>query len=351
MRRDLYEVLGVAPTATNGQIKAAYRKLARKLHPDVNPDDKKAEETFKEVSEAYQVLSDEKKRAQYDQLRRMGMHGAPRGGGRQAFDFGSFHSGGGTIEDLLSEVFGREFGGLGGRPRRGPARGIRGEDHETPIDLSFEEAVLGAEKSFEIRLPRACGSCGGQGASSRGIRCATCGGRGTKESAEKIRVRIPAGVENGERIRVPGKGGAGLGGGSPGSLYLLPRVAGSPIYEREGRDIVLDLPVTLAEVLLGAKVQVPTLRGQVTMTIPPGSQGGQKFRLAGKGVPAVKGRAAGDQIVKLRVSVPSHLDERSRELIREFDRLNPEDPRGALFRDAPRSGGGARSRSARDRSK
>ncbi len=350
MRRDLYEVLGVAPTATKGQIKAAYRKLARKLHPDVNPNDKKAEETFKEVSEAYQVLRDEKKRAQYDQLRRMGMHGAPRGGGRQAFDFGSFYSGEGTIEDLLSQVFGQEFAGFGGRPHRGPAQGIRGEDYEAPIDLSFEEAVLGTEKSFEIRVPRACGSCGGQGLSSRGMRCAACGGRGARESTEKIRVRIPPGVENGERIRVPGKGGAGLGGGAPGNLYLLPRVAGSPIYKREGRDIVLELPVTLAEALLGAKVQVPTLTGQVTMTIPPGSQGGQKFRLAGKGVSGVKGRAAGDQIVKLRITVPPRLDERSRELIREFDRLNPEDPRGALFRDAPRSGGGAGSGSARGRS-
>jgi molecular chaperone DnaJ len=350
MRRDLYEVLGVAPTATSAQIKSAYRKLARKLHPDVNPNDKKAEETFKEVSEAYQVLSDEKKRAQYDQLRRMGMHGAPRGGGRQAFDFGSFYAGEGTIEDLLSEVFGREFGGLGGRPRGGAGRRVRGEDYEAPIDLSFEEAVLGAEKSFEIKTPRACGSCGGRGASSRGNRCATCGGRGTEESTQKIRVRIPPGVENGERIRLPGKGGVGVGGGEPGNLYLLPRVAGSPIYEREGRDTVLELPVTLAEALLGAKVQVPTLTGQVTMTIPPGSQGGQRFRLAGKGVPAVKGRAAGDQIVKLRISVPPRLDERSRELIREFDRLNPEDPRRALFRDVPRSRGGAGSGSPRGRS-
>jgi DnaJ-class molecular chaperone len=351
MRRDLYEVLGIAPTAADGEIKAAYRKLARKLHPDVNPGDKKAEETFKGITEAYQVLSDKKKRAQYDQLRQMGIHRGPRGGGRGGFDFSAFHSGEGGIEDLLSELFGREFGGFGGRPGGGPRGGMRGEDYETAIDLSFKEAVLGAEKSLDIVVPRSCPGCRGLGASSRGTRCAACGGRGTKASSEKVRVRIPPGVENGQRIRVPGKGGAGRAGGPPGSLYLLPRVASSRIFTREGRDVVLDLPVTLAEALLGAKVQVPTLTGQVTMSIPAGSQGGQKFKLAGKGVPATGRRGAGNQIVQLRVSMPRRLDARSRELIREFDERNPDDPRESLLGDAARSRRSGKTGSASRRSK
>jgi len=328
MRKDLYEILGVKPAASDAEIKSAYRKLARKHHPDVNPGDRKAEEKFKEISEAYSVLGDKEKRAQYDQFTRMRAEGFPGGSG--GFDFSAFESGDAGIEEILSEIFGS---GRFGRPGAstpnwfGGARSMRGQDYETRIDLTFEEAVLGSQKSLSIVVPKSCPTCNGSGQAASKRACGTCGGRGLVEAAETVRVRIPPGVEEGRRIRVPGKGGAGRGGGPAGALYLLPRVAPHRIFRREGRDIVMELALSFPEAALGAKVQVPTLTGPVTMTIPAGCQGGQKFRLAGKGVPASSRKGAGDQIVIVRISVPRSLDDRSREIIEELARLHPAGPR------------------------
>ncbi|MDP3936643.1 MAG: DnaJ C-terminal domain-containing protein [Deltaproteobacteria bacterium] len=325
MRKDLYEVLGVKPAASSSEIKGAYRKLARKYHPDVNADDKKAEDKFKEISEAYSVLGDKEKRAEYDQFTRMRAEGFPGGVGA-GFDFSAFEAGDAGIEEILSELFGSgRFGrpGAGSEGGRGGVRAARGQDFETRIDLTFEEAVLGAQKSLDIVVPKGCVACNGSGRAAGKRACGICGGRGLTDNAETVRVRIPPGVEDRRRIRVPGKGGAGRGGGPAGALYLLPRVAPHRVFRREGRDIVMELPLSFPEAALGAKVAVPTLTGPVTMTIPSGTQGGQKLRLAGKGVPASSRKGAGDQIVVIRISIPRSLDTRSREIIEELARLQP----------------------------
>ncbi len=333
MQRDLYEVLGVAPTATEAEIKSAYRRLARKHHPDVNKGDKQAEDRFKEISQAYNVLGEAKKRAKYDQLRQMGPEGFRRGAPGAPFDFtwgdegAPFGAAG--FEEIFRDLFGEEAGSArpGARGARGP-RSRRGDDFDTTIELTFEEALLGTQKQLSLAVPIACERC--RDAPSLRPGCTVCGGRGYTEKHETIRVRIPPGVESGQRIRVPGKGGPGHGGGRPGDLYLVPRVAPHRFFRRTDRDVSVEVPITFAEAVLGAKVEVPTLTGTATMTIPPGTPSGRKFRLAGKGVPAVRDRPAGDEIVIVQVSVPEDVDERSNELIREFARFNPEDPRKAL---------------------
>lgn len=333
MQRDLYEVLGTSPTASEADIKRAYRKLARKYHPDVNKEDKQAEERFKEISQAYHVLGDAKKRAKYDQLRQMGPEGFRRGAPGVPFDFAGADEGSpfgaAGFEEIFRDLFGgdQRSGRAGGRGARGP-RPMRGDDFDTSIDLTFEEAVLGAQKSLSLGVPVACERCGGNPPAQQG--CPVCAGRGFTERRESIRVRIPPGVEHESRIRVPGKGGPGRGGSRPGDLYLVPRVAPHRFFRRSGRDVVVEVPITIAEAVLGAQAEIPTLSGTAVMTVPPGTAGGQKFRLAGKGVPASKGRPAGDQIVIVEVSVPKNVDERSKELIREFALLHPEDPRKSL---------------------
>ena len=330
MREDLYKVLGIKPTAGKAEIKSAYRKLARKYHPDVNPDDLSAEEQFKKVGEAYNILGDKQKRDQYDQYNRMKAEGFSGAGA--GFDFSRFDTGDAAIEDILAQIFGS---GAFGKSRSGThawsgrQQAVRGQDYETPIDLTFEEAVLGTEKALNIAVPATCRLCNGRGGIAGGGACAACGGRGLKETAETIRVRIPPGVKQGRRIRVPGKGGAGRGGGPPGALYLHPRVAPHRIFRREGRDLVMDLPLSFPEAALGARVEVPTLTGPVTMTIPPGTQGGRKFRLAGKGVPASPRKGTGDQIAIVRIKVPENLDARSREIIEDLSKCVPADSEDA----------------------
>lgn len=348
--KDYYAVLGVKRGATEEEIKKAYRKLARKYHPDVNPGNRQAEARFKEVGEAYDVLSDPEKRRRYDQFgsaafdagfdpraawRRAGGTGASTRGG---FDFGPFGGEGGpdasVFEELFTDLLG---GGLGGARRRtrtgrfgGRMAGVRGSDVEQRFPVSFEDAARGATRELEIARDAPCEACGGSGAVRGAQTCPTCLGRGTVRRTERVSVRVPAGVETGSRIRLAGKGAEGAGGGPPGDLLLVVEVRPHPYFKREGDDIRLELPVTVTEAALGAKVDVPTLDGPVSLTIPPGSSSGTTLRLRERGVHRLKG-GRGDQYVTLKVVLPKPLDERSKALLEEFGRRNPLDPRTGLW--------------------
>jgi len=285
-KKDYYEILGVQRQATDKEIKAAYRRLARKVHPDVNPGDARAEERFKEISEAFAVLSDPEKRAKYDR------------GGHEAFgsdfdpfagfDFSQF--GFGRIEDLF-EMF-------GGGPRRGPRRGA---DLEFEVRVPFLEAVRGT--TMELSIPRETGS------------------------RQRVKVRIPAGIEDGGRVRVPGQGGGGSQGGAAGDAYLRVRVEPHPLFRRERDDLVCEIPVGIARASLGGKVEVPTLDGHATIQIPPGTRSGQRFRLRGRGVPAHGVSSAGDLYAVIQIVPPKRVEGRVRELLEELDRLERESRR------------------------
>lgn len=353
--KDYYAILGVKRDATEAEIKKAYRKLARKYHPDVNPGNKQAEARFKEVSEAYDVLSDREKRRRYDRFGpaafgagfgpgasgRAGRAAGGTGSGRVDFDLGSFGRGepfGGTAGDgsIFEDLFSDLLGGArrrGTRPGAGQARRsvFRGADTEQPLIVAFEDAARGATRDLEIAHDETCSTCGGEGVLGRRQTCPTCLGRGTVRRTERVAVRIPAGVDAGSRIRLAGKGAAGPGGGPAGDLYLVVEVAPHPFFRRDGDDIKLELPVTVAEAALGTKVEVPTLDGPVSLTIPPGSSSGTTLRLRERGVHRLKG-GRGDQYVTLRVVLPKSLDEPSRELLREFARRTAFDPRAGLWR-------------------
>lgn len=372
-RPDYYAILGVARDAKEADIKKAYRRLARKNHPDINPGDKAAEERFKRIQEAYDVLSDPKKRGIYD---RYGFYSesfkeAPPGaepgrgfdeGASWGFDFGDFEPGGqSTFRDIFADLFqGRS------RSARRPAP-EKGEDLEHHLNISFEESMRGLSARLTINRSEPCSACGGAGADrSRGRRvcptcngsgqvtrahgimrfsatcgtcggsgqvsgrCAACNGSGRVPAQETVTVRIPAGVDTGYRMRVPGKGGSGRMGGPPGDLYLIITVRPHDFFRREGNDIHCTVPITVTEAALGTKIEVPTIDGKAILRIPPGTQSGQKFRLRDKGAPSLRGEGRGSQIVEVRVVVPRVVDERSKELLRELARLNPENPRANL---------------------
>jgi molecular chaperone DnaJ len=363
-KRDYYEVLGLKRGASGQEIKRAYRKLARKYHPDVNPGDKTAEGKFKDLTEAYEVLSDAEKRRQYDQFGHDGparaSGGSQAGAGFEGFDFSraNFGSGGfGDLGDVLSDLFGGRI-----HPQtEGPGKG---EDLHYSLDINFKDAVRGV--STEITLQKhapcdvchgtgtrpgsplePCPDCGGSGRrGTRGFRrqaepcprchgngkisreaCVACGGRGVTFGTERIAVKIPPGVDTGSRIRLQGKGEPGRSGGPAGDLYIITRVRPDPVLERKGDNLHLEIPITITEAALGARIEVPTVDGLTTMRIPPETSSGQVFRLRGKGVPHLKDGGQGDQFVTVKVVVPKNLDTRSQELLREFARLNPEDPR------------------------
>ena len=338
MTRDYYEVLGVKPGATEAEIRAAYKRLAKKHHPDMNPGSKTAEESFKAISEAYQVLGDPQKRREYDQMRIMG--GPSRGfGGAQGPEGGPFGPGSGFeswgfgeagYEDLggiFSDLFGRAAA-AGGRPRRGG-------DLEYEASIDFAEGVRGTTITVPVVRNIACPACGGSGSAQggrgpAGSRCRRCGGEGVQRSGETMSVRIHAGAQDGSRVRVPGGGDVGRRGGPSGDLYIVLRVRPHRYFRREGDDIVLDVPLSYAEAALGARVEVPTLEGRASLTIPPGTPSGRKFRLRGKGVPRRDGSRRGDQIVVVSIVPPRKVDARMRELLREMDRLDNGDPRGDL---------------------
>ena len=372
-KQDYYELLGVPRKAVQKEIRAAYRKLARKYHPDLNPGDKSSEEKFKQVQEAYDVLSDAKKRQMYDQFGfdTPGASGMPPTGdaGDVHFDFGGFDFGGGggagsgpSFRDLFSQYF-RGGGGVA----EAPTHAEPGSSLEYQIEITFWEAVRGTVKKLTIaRLdactdchgtgtvgqPRTCTSCGGTGqvtqtsgkmrfnlsctrcggtGRTRNI-CRLCGGEGRVRHVDTIEVRIPAGVQTGSRVRVPGRGNAGTSGAPPGDLYIITDVQPHPFFDRRGDDLYTSVPITVTEAALGAKIEVPTMDGRSLLRIPPGTNSGQKLRLRDKGVPSVRNPAQrGDQYVELQVVVPKPVDERVRELLKQLEKLAPEDPRKDIF--------------------
>lgn len=312
-RRDLYQVLGVPRGADAEAIRKAYRKLARELHPDLNPQDEQAEDRFKEVSEAYAVLSDKDKRALYDEFGPISLEaGFDAEAARAAKRFGgSFHgfehpgAGGEGVAFDLDDLLGGLFGGGArgrGRARRGP-RASRGDDLEATLELDFLEAARGATKQLQVSRP----------------------GPDGRPELDRVTVRIPAGVDDGGRIRIPGKGGAGRGGGSPGDLWARIRVRPHPVFRREGRDLFLDLPVSISEATLGARVEIPTLEGTALVTVPPGSDSGRRLRLRGKGVPDPRTKTRGDLYATVQIRVPVALDSDAQAKLLE---LRPFDPPG-----------------------
>ncbi|MEJ2109108.1 MAG: molecular chaperone DnaJ [Acidobacteriota bacterium] len=370
VNKDYYDILGVPKEAKEAEIKKSYRRLARKNHPDVNPGDKGAEERFKDIQEAYDVLSDPKKRSLYDKY---GFYSEnfkePPQGQRSGFGEGFPHfvgmdfdqTGHSSFRDVFSELF---RGGSGRSRRSGP---VKGNDIEHHLNISFLESIKGLSTRIILKRNRACSACGatgidrskgqqtcqrcqGSGQESKshgfmrfaspcqacggsgrtGSRCTSCNGTGGIPFQETITVRIPAGVASGYRMRVAGKGNAGRGGGPAGDLYLVISVRSHEFFRREGRDIVCSVPITITEAALGTKIEVPSVDGKALLRIPPGTQSGQKFRLRGKGAPSLRGEQQGNQIVEVRVIVPKVADERSREILRELESLNPENPRSEL---------------------
>jgi molecular chaperone DnaJ len=385
--KDYYATLGVKKTASPDEIRKAFRKAARKYHPDVNPNDKKAEEKFKEISEANDILSDEKKRKVYDQLgfysdqidpaqaEACARQQSAGGGGRSQVDFDGFdfsgfggpghqtgqQSGagwGGSFKDIFSGIF------SGAQQPRGPQPGT---DLEYQATVDFWTAIRGGQARIQINRQETCPTCHGQAHTGGAMQCpecngtgqvtqmggrmkfnipcprcngtghtsnvcATCQGEGTVTRSEAVEFRIKAGTRDGQRIRLQGKGNAGVNGGPAGDLFLIVRTGTHPVFTRVGDDIQLTVPVTVAEASLGAKVDVPTIDGRAQLKIPPGTQSGQKLRMRERGVEnAQRPEQRGDQIVTIEVVIPHLQDERSREIMRELAKLNNQDPRVTLF--------------------
>jgi DnaJ-class molecular chaperone len=323
--RDYYEVLGVSKTATEDEIRKAFRTLARKYHPDVNPDDKTAEEKFKEINEAYEVLSDPEKRKRYDQLGPNWKAGAdftpPPGWENVRVDFGDFGEafGGGRGPGGFSDFFETLFGGRRGA-RAGAGFRMRGQDIEAEIPLTLEEAHRGVTRSITLQVTETCMDCKGSGI-KEGKTCPTCRGAGAIRRPKSLDVTIPAGVRDGSVIRLAGQGEPGLDGGPAGDIFLHIRILPHRIFDIVGEhDVQIELPVAPWEAALGAKVSVPTLEGPVEMTIPAGTQGGKRLRLRGQGLNR-RGGGRGDEYVKLKIVIPPSLTPKEREL---FEKLASE---------------------------
>ncbi len=344
-KRDCYEVLGVGREASQEDIKKAYRKLALKFHPDRNPGNKEAEESFKEASAAYQVLGDAERRAQYD---RFGHAAFEQQGGFGGFDFSA------GFEDLFGDIFGDFFGG-GGRGRsRGRAR--RGEDLRYDLEIEFEEAAFGCEKKLSIPRWKGCETCSGKGSkagtapktcpSCRGSGqmrfqqgffsiaktcsqcggegtiiadpCETCGGGGRTRITQQLNVKIPAGVDTGSRLKLRGEGEGGAGGGPSGDLYVVISTKEHAIFSRQGKDVICEVPVSFTQLALGSELEVPTLEEKAKLKVPGGTQSGTVFRLRDKGIPDLQGYGRGDQLVRVHIEVPKKLTARQRELLEEY---------------------------------
>jgi molecular chaperone DnaJ len=348
-KRDYYEVLGVARDATEADLKKAYRRVAMKHHPDRNPDNKESEELFKEANEAFEVLSDPEKKARYDQFGHAGVN-QQGGGGGGAGDFG----------DIFSDIFGDIFGGAGGGRAGGGRAGVRkGADLRYNLELDLEDAVKGT--TVKIRIPAAvvCSTCDGSGAkkgsapvdctscngvgqvrmqqgffsvqqtcprchgSGKQIKdpCHTCHGRGQVEEQKTLSVKVPAGVDEGDRIRLTGEGQAGTNGGPPGDLYVQVHMREHKLFVRDGRDLHCEIPISFVDAALGGELEVPTLDGRVKLKIPAETQTGKLFRLRGKGVTSVRGGGAGDLLCRVVVETPVQLTRRQKELLQEFQTI------------------------------
>ncbi len=353
-KRDYYEVLGLARGASAEEVKKAYRKLAIQYHPDKNPGDKKAEERFKELSEAYEVLSDTQKRQMYDQF------GHAAAGGPGGFDFQGFGGGSASINDIFGDIFGDLFGAqASGRTRTGKRRsgGKPGDDLRTSVDITFEEAAFGCEKVMAIpksvqcdtctgtgakagTQPETCSQCGGHGevsfqqgffaitrpcsrcsGSGQTIAhpCLTCSGTGQIKKRSQIAVKIPAGVDTGQRLKLTSEGEAGERGGPPGDLYVSIHILPHDFFTRDEFDVICEVPVTFTHAALGAEIEVPTLEGKVKLKIPPGTQSHKILRLKNKGLARLGSYGRGDQLVKIIVEVPSKLTTEQRELLKRFE--------------------------------
>ena len=384
-KQDYYETLGIGRTAEEEEIRKAYRRLARKYHPDLNPGDKAAEDRFKNVQEAYDILSDKKKRQMYDQFgfySENGMPGAgsPGGGFNQnpnmgfgGFDFGGeqpftggsegFGGGpsGGSFRDIFSQFFGR------GREQEAAQNPERGSDLEYAVNIDFWQSIKGTQVRLNVQRQQTCDTCNGSGSSGGQVAvcpecngsgqvtqmagamrfnltcprchgkgrlrnaCPTCFGEGRVAKPDVVEVRIPPGAAPGARLRVAGKGNAGVMGGPPGDLYITLQVEVHPIFSRDGDTVYIKVPVSVSEAGLGAKIEVPTIDGKALLKIPQGTQNGQKFRMRDKGIFNTRKDTRGDQIVEVQLQAPKVQDERTRELLRELSQVQTEDPRAELW--------------------
>lgn len=368
-KRDYYEVLGVSKTATQDELKKAYRKLARKYHPDLNKDNPEAAEKFKECNEAYSVLSDEQKRTQYDQFGHAAFENGGMGG---AGGFGGTGGFGGFGGSGMEDIFDMFFGGQGGRSSRNTGGPQRGADLRFDLEITFEEAAFGVEKEINLYRDEVCDHCHGHGAEpgtkvetcpecngSGYVRytqntmfgqmvnerpcsrckgegkiisepCKECRGKGTVKRNKKLKVKIPAGVDNGSRLRVGNEGEAGAKGGSNGDLYVYLYVKPHKFFERDGTTVMCEVPINIVQATLGDEIKVPTLDGQVTMKIPEGTQPGKVMRIKGKGIPSLRTGSRGDQLVRIKVVVPNKLSDKQKDALRKFadiskDNINPEE--------------------------
>lgn len=366
-KRDYYESLGLQKGASDEEIKKAYRRLAKQYHPDLHPGDKAAEEKFKEIGEAYEVLSDPDKKARYDQYGHAAFDpNAGYGGGGAGFGgFGDF----GDLGDILGNIFGRGFtGDFGGGTRNGPRRG---EPLRARLSISFEEAAFGCKKDITFTRIEDCDDCGGSGCAkgTTADTCPDCGGRGTVQTQQRtpfgvmatttacrkcggtgkiikspcprcggkgklrrqrtLSVNIPAGIDDGQTVSLRGQGHAGMNGGPAGDLLITVSVKAHPLFERDGSSVLMEMPISFVQAALGAEVEVPTLDGKVNLTIPEGTQTGSTFRLRGKGIPRVGGSVRGDQYVTVNIETPKNLTKEQKELLRQFDEAA--DSGGGLF--------------------
>jgi molecular chaperone DnaJ len=381
-KKDYYQILGVKKDANAEEIKKAYRKLAIKYHPDVNPNDKVSEDKFKEVQEAYDILSDDKKRKVFD---RFGYYadnldinspygGGSAGGGAGGFDFSGFNwenvqtntGSGGGFSDIFSDLFGRSSS-TKSQPEPPRATPKKGGDIEIPLALSFEESVNGYQTNLSVsrseqcsrcqgagdtggaivvcttckgtgqlqrvggslEFSKACGDCSGTG--RRRPPCSGCNGKGTTPKTEQVKIKIPAGVDTGSRVRVAGKGWGGRLGAASGDLFIITNVGKHKYFTRKGDNIYVTVPITVAEAALGAKIEVPTVEGKAQLKIPSGTQSGQKFRLSQRGVPSLRNSSLrGDQFVEVQIALPRIISEETKEILRQFEKANPENPRRVM---------------------
>lgn len=361
-KEDYYQTLGLDKSAEQQEIKKAYRRLAMKYHPDKNPDDNGAEEKFKQVKEAYEVLSDPQKRQAYDQFGHAGVHGGPGGHGAGGFQGGGFEGFSNIFEDIFGDVFGQ---GGGGRRGGGPNQAHRGSDLRYSLELSLEDAVAGVMRDIRVPTLVSCKECDGSGAKrgSKPIDCPTCEGfgqvriqqgfftiqqtcpschgqgqviqdpctachgQGRVEETKHLSVKIPAGVDTGDRVRLAGEGEAGVHGGPPGDLYVQVRVKEHTIFRREEDNLHCEVPLAFTRAAIGGEIEVPTLNGRVTLKIPPETQSGKVFRLRNKGVKSVRGNTLGDLFCTVNVETPVNLTKEQKALLEQFQSAIDKDPK------------------------